>query len=230
VKTKLTLAAVLVGLASAGSAGAAEEEAVVKGQPRVEDSVAPGDDDDFGHGLQFGVRAGVVGGYRMVFRYDESPFCTRPDTAKALKDQQKFCGHGSPLAVDLGLSFAPFDFVEPFAWGRFGLAGEGETNTEPLMVIGVGARLYTMSDSKFKIFIEPALGFEFEGGAGNALWQYQGFEPEYKQDMVFHLAAGPQFDVARAFGFYVSGGLSVGVLRAIHSSLDLQGGVQVRVP
>jgi hypothetical protein len=225
----LTCAVALAIVAAAGAAGAQDEEGVVKGQPKAEDKVAPGEDDDFGHGMQFGVRAGLVGGYRMVFRYDESPFCRRP-TSVPLDEQQKFCGHAGPLAMDIGLSFAPLDFAEPFLWGRFGLAGEAETNTEPLMVIGAGARLYTMSDSKFKIFIEPALGFEFEGGAGNELWEYQGFNPEYKQDLIFHLAAGPQFDVAKAFGMYLSGGLSVGVLRAIHSSLELQGGVQLRVP
>lgn len=229
---KLGLAFAVAALVTAfgNLALADEEEGVIKGQPRAEDAVAPDEDDDFGHGMQFGIRAGLVGGYRMVFRYDQSPLCREPDTSKSLKDQQKFCGHTSPLAIDLGLSFAPLDFIEPFVWGRFGLAGEAETNTEPLLVIGAGARIYTMSDSAFKIFIEPALGLELEGGAGNELWRYQGFDPEYKQDMVFHLAAGPQFDVAKAVGFYASGGISVGVLRAIHSSLDLQAGVQLRVP
>ena len=37
---------------------------------------APGEDTSYSHFFQFGVRASLVGGYRMVFRYDESPLCT----------------------------------------------------------------------------------------------------------------------------------------------------------
>jgi hypothetical protein len=194
-----------------------------------DDAKAPGEGDDFGHGGQFGVRLGLLGGYRMVFRYDESPYCSRPKFDKAPKDQQKFCGHVGPLALDIGLSFAPIDSVEPFLWGRFGLSGESETNTQELILIGAGVRIYTMSDSKFKVFIEPAVGVELEKGAGNPEWNY-GMTPDYKTDMVFHLAAGPQFDVAKAVGFYLNAGVTTGVLRYIHSSLELQGGVQVRVP
>jgi hypothetical protein len=210
---------------------APETDAAPAKQVNPEDAKAPGEDDDFGHGGQFGIRVGLVGGYRMVFRYDESPYCSRFDPAKGgAKDQQKFCGHAGPLAIDLGLSFAPIDGIEPFLWGRFGLSGESETNTESLILIGAGARIYTMSDSKFKIFIEPAVGMELEDGAGNPEWRAGGANPEYKKDLVFHLAAGPQLDIAKAFGIYLNAGITTGILRYIHSSLELQGGVQLRVP
>src|SRR3954469_20322947 len=110
-------------------------------------------DESFGHGMQFGLRAGITGGYRVIFRYDKSPFCRTPDPNKSDKDQQKFCGNGAPPAVDLALSFAVFDFAEPYFWARFGLSGEASTNTKALTALGVGARIYTMSDSKLKIFI-----------------------------------------------------------------------------
>ncbi len=212
------------------AAASTESTAAPEKAPNPEDAKAPGEDDDFGHGGQFGIRVGLVGGYRMVFRYDKSPYCSKPDVTKLPKDQQKFCGHGGPLAIDIGLSFAPLDGIEPFLWGRFGLSGESETNTQALVMVGAGARIYTMSDSKFKIFIEPAVAAELEKGAGNALWNYGNLNPEYKTDLVFHLAAGPQFDVAKAFGFYLDAGVTTGVLRAIHSTLELQGGVQLRVP
>jgi hypothetical protein len=77
---------------------------------------------------------------------------------------------------------------------RIGLKGETETDTLPLKVLGVGARIYTMSDSAFKIFIEPALAWEFEGGAGMASYQLN--NPQYKKDMIVHLAAGAQLDFA----------------------------------
>ncbi|MBX3126693.1 MAG: hypothetical protein KF718_08240 [Polyangiaceae bacterium] len=189
----------------------------------------PGEEDrTFSHGGQFGLRAGVVGGYRMIFRYDQSPFCSAPDPAKSVKDQQKFCGHAAPFALDVALSFAPFGSFEPFAWGRFGLAKEPETNTNEVLVLGAGARLYTMSDSAFKIFIQPAAGVELESGAGNPA--YQGNNPEYKTDMVFHLSAGPQFDFAKAIGVYANAGITTGILRSIHSNLEVQLGVQLRAP
>lgn len=191
-------------------------------------------DDDFGHFLQLGLRAGIVGGYRMVFRYDESPFCKPRDPNKSDKDQQKFCGHGAPLGTELALSFALLDFVEPYAWLRLGFSGEAETNTNPLRAFGVGARIYTMSDSRLKIFVEPGFGFEVEDGAGNPDWNFTDsgmpVAPDYKTDMLFHLAVGPQYDFARAVGVYVQGGLTTGVLRYIHTQLEIGGGVQVRVP
>lgn len=189
------------------------------------------DEEGFGHAMQLGLRAGLTGGYRVIFRYDRSPFCRTPEPGKADKDQQKFCGGGAPLALDLALSFGLLDFIEPYAWARFGLAGESATNTKALKAFGVGARIYTMSDSRFKIFVEPAVGMEVEGGGTNPAWRFMnGTSPEYKTDFLFHLGVGPQYDFARAFGVYLNAGLTTGVLRYIHTELELSGGVQVRVP
>lgn len=186
------------------------------------------DKDSFGHGMQFGLRAGVLGGYNMNFRYDQSPFCGTYDNVKAPKDQQKVCGNGAPLAMDLALSFAPLDFIEPYVFMRLGLTGESQTDTLPLRVLGVGARIYTMSDSAFKIFIEPALAWELEGGAGSPAFQRN--NPQYKKDMLLHLAAGPQLDFARYVGVFVDGGLTTGILRSLRTELELQAGVQGRFP
>ena len=188
-------------------------------------------DEQFGHARQFGLRAGITGGYRVIFRYDKSPFCRTPEPTKSDKDQQKFCGNGAPFAADLGLSFGVFDFIEPYFWARFGLSGEGSTNTKALTAIGIGARIYTMSDSKFKIFVEPAVGTELEGGAGSTAWGFMdGTKPDYKTDFLFHLGVGPHYDFARAFGIYANAGMTTGILRYIHTELEITGGVQVRVP
>ena len=185
----------------------------------------------FGHALQFGLRAGLTGGYRVIFRYDKSPFCRTRDFTKGDKDQQKFCGNGAPLALDLALSFGVLDFIEPYAWARFGFKGEAGTNTKALTAFGAGARIYTMSDSRFKIFVEPAVGMEVEGGQGNPAWKFSdGSSPEYKTDFLFHLGVGPQYDFARVVGIYANAGLTTGVLRYIHTELELSGGVQLRVP
>jgi len=194
------------------------------------DAPAAKDDADqsFGHMGQVGLRAGLVLGYRMVLRYDSSPYCAAPDPQKAANDQRKFCGHGAPPAADFGLSFGLLDFFEPFVWARLGFGAEEQTDTKPIVIVGAGARLYTMSDAAFKIFVEPAVALEFESGRATPAWQAN--SPAYKQDFVFHLAAGPQLDFARHFGAYVTGGVTTGVIRAIHTSLDLQIGVQGRYP
>jgi hypothetical protein len=184
----------------------------------------------YGHGRQFGLRGGLVGGYRMIFRYDKSPFCAKPDMTKKdpVKDQQKFCGHVAPLAAEVALSFAPIDAIEPFLFGRFGLSREAQTDTKPLLSFGLGLRVYTMSDSAFKVFIEPAIGSELEGDGNDPLWELN--QPDYKKDVLFHLAAGPQYDFAKNVGVFLDAGITTGVLRAIHSNLELHGGFQLRGP
>jgi hypothetical protein len=212
------------------SSTAAGQEAEGEAEAEQEDSAKldePGEPDrSYSHFMQFGLRASLVVGYRMVFRYDESPLCNEDDVGEPREDRQKFCGFGGPLAVDLGLSFAPLGPIEPYLWARFGLTGEADTNTEPVRILGVGTRIYTTSASAFKVYIEPAVAYEFEGGAGHPGWA----EFEYKKDLVLHLGVGPQIDVSQGVGLFLNGGMTTGILRAIHASLELQGGVQVRVP
>jgi hypothetical protein len=222
VAVPLALSFALASVLGAGSALAQEDDA--KKAPAKAAEQEP----SYGHRGQVGVRAGLVGGYRMIFSYDESPYCADPDPQKSPKDQQKFCGHGAPLAIDLALSYALLDSIEPYLWARFGLASESETHTDPVIILGAGSRIYTMSDSAFKIFIEPALGFEIEGGDGPL--NYLAKKPEYQTDIVFHLAAGPQFDLAKNFGIYADAGMTTGILRSIHSTLELQLGLQGRIP
>ena len=183
---------------------------------------------NYGHAGQFGLRAALVAGYRMVLRYDDSPFCAAYDTGKSISDQQKFCGHAAPPALDLALGYAPVNFFEPYLWFRLGLSGEEQTRTAAVKILGAGVRLYTRSDAAVKIYVEPAIGLEFEDGEADGLWLLN--DPEYEQDLVFHLAAGPQFDLAHNFGLFIDGGVTMGVLRAIHSSLELKAGLELRLP
>jgi hypothetical protein len=201
-------------------------------EPKPEDHEA-GEDDAYGHMMQFGIRTGIVLGYKIDFRYPESPLCRPYDGNKEPNDQQKICGFGAPPGVDVAISFAPLDGIEPFIFGRFGFSGESQTNTEPLRLFGVGARLYTMSDSRFKIFVEPAIAYETEGWAGNPEWTaaaHEGLKAEWKKDVVFHVGVGPQYDFAKAFGLFANVGIDVGVLRSISSTLMGEVGFQLRVP
>jgi hypothetical protein len=187
------------------------------------------DEPTFGHGFQFGLRGGVVLGYKMDFRYDKSPFCQKPDT-KPPGDQQKVCGFGTSPAFEGALSFGVLDSIEPYLFGRFGFSNDTHTNTDPLLLVGAGARVYTMSDSRFKLFVEPALAWELEGGAGDPAYSPPTLHPSYKRDLVFHIGVGPQYDFAKVFGLYLNAGLDVGVLRSISATLLLNVGVQFRAP
>lgn len=191
---------------------------------------APEADKTFSHFLQFGLRTSLLAGYRMVFRYDDSPFCKQPDPMKGLKDQQKFCGHMGPALFDVAASFAPLGPIEPFAFARFGLVGESQTDTSPLKMIGAGVRIYTRSSSSLKIFVEPSVAFELEKGYGNRAFSTSwGFTPNYGTDLVFRAAVGPHWDVHRNVGVYAQVfGMSVGILRAISATMEFGAGVQAR--
>ena len=201
-----------------------EDNKKASAQPEHELSDARASDDQgrgFPHGGQFSLRFGLVGAERIMSRYDSSPTCGLDDEGKP----KKFCGFGAPLALDLSIGFAPFSSLEPFAWARFGLASETTTHTQPLVALGVGARIYTASDSAFKFFIQPAVGWELEGGTDN-----HPPDPniEYKKDFLIQLLAGPQYDFAKNVGAYLGFGVTAGMLRAIQSWLEVDFGVQAR--
>jgi hypothetical protein len=79
--------------------------------------------------------------------------------------------------------------------------------------------------------VEPALGVELEK-KGDSKDQYRVLIEDkfYKTDLLFHLAAGPHWDIHKNFGFYADAGLTLGVLRYLHSTLELTAGIQGRVP
>jgi hypothetical protein len=181
-----------------------------------------------GHGFQFGLRAGFAFGYKMIFRYPESPFCRSYDPGKTVGDQQKVCGFMPPPGIEVALSFALTDGLEPYVFGRFGFAKESETDTKPQQLYGAGIRIYTMSDGPLKVYIEPGVAFAAEGGAGNPTYALN--KPEYKTDLIFHAAAGPQYDFSKFVGIFLNAGLDVGVLRSINATLLANIGAQVRLP
>jgi hypothetical protein len=100
------------------------------------------------------------------------------------------------------------------------------------VLLGVDTRLYTMNDSMLKVFIQPAIANSLEGWAGDNryLATVNGFQPEYKKDLIVHLGVGLQVDVSPSVGIYANAGLTTGFLESLSSLLELNGGVQVRAP
>jgi hypothetical protein len=221
-RAALALAAFSLGLGISRSAAAADDESETPSAEKADAEETPADDDAFGHGGQLGLRVGLVAGYRMILRYEDSPFCAEIDPEKG-PEQQKFCGHAAPFALNTALSYGLADWLEPFAFGRFGLAAEDETHTKPVLMFGAGLRVYTMSDSAFKIFIEPAVGLEFEDAE-----DVDGTTVDLETDFAIHLAAGPTLDFSPNFGAYLTGGVTTTILRALATSLEAELGVQGR--
>ncbi len=178
--------------------------------------------ESLGHGRQFGLRAALVTGYNILVRYDESPLCKAIEPGK---DPVKVCGYGAPLGLDLAASFAPIDLIEPFAWLRLGLQDDSRTKARPLVLLGAGARIYTLAITRLKVYVEPALAIELQDDGYTTAGSRA-----TKKDLVFHLAAGPQIDLIENLGIYADGGLTMGFFRSIHTSLELKAGVQARFP
>jgi hypothetical protein len=193
-------------------------------------------EEDYAHGGQFDLRLEIVTGYKMLFRYDKSPRCAPYDYSKIPKDQQKFCGFGAAPQFGAAVGFSPIGFFEPFAFARLGLtSGEAErTNMGKAVIAGAGARLYTMSDAAFKFFFSPWVGFDWTSGPVDPLDDGDakiGIVPgAYRTDFLVGLGIGPQYDISKYFGVYMSGGLTFGVLRSLGATADLSFGIQLRAP
>src|SRR4030095_2231935 len=114
-------------------------------------------------------------------------------------------------------------FYAPFIFGRFGLADEADrTNQGKFVQVGVGMRLYTMSDSRFKIFFAPFLGLDLTKGPVEAASSTAPVgsparddstagvpSTAYRTDVLAHLDIGPQYDISRAFGIYLYAGQTI---------------------
>ena len=196
-----------------------------KKEPKKKPAVEP--ESEYSHKMQPGLRAAYLGGYRMIFRYDESPLCNPEDVGVPPADQKKSCGHAAPGALDLAFTFGVLDSLEPYLWVKLGLGQEDETDTAPVRIVGIGTRIYTMPTSQFKIYLEPAIGVEFEGQGDIDVYN-DSFE--YKTDTVFHFGFGPQYDFTPWLGVYIHGGMTVGILRSINGTLEYGGGLQLRAP
>lgn len=175
----------------------------------------------YGHQGQFGLRAGVGVGYKVLVRADDSPPCDVDGDG----DVESVCAYNTPGVFDLAASFAVFDAIEPYVWMRFGLSEDDTTLTEATRLIGAGLRVYTMSDAQLKLFFEPALAVEFEGATDAAPT-----DANYDTDFVVHGHFGLQYDFMAYLGLYASIGPNVSFVRAIATELEGSIGLQARVP
>jgi hypothetical protein len=227
-------------VASRGEAANAKpgvKESTAKAKP------AESPETNLGHHGQLDLRAELVAGYRMLFRYNTSPRCALYDYAKPSADQQKFCGFGGAPALGIALGYAAVDYFEPFVFARFGLANEADrTNQGKALQLGAGARLYTMSDSPFKIFFAPFLGVDLTQGPAEPIGTGLAGSPgrddasagvkttSFRTDLLAHLDIGPEYDFSRTFGVYLSGGLTFQMLRYLGASAEVTVGLQARAP
>jgi hypothetical protein len=173
----------------------------------------------FGHGSQFGLRVGMTFPFKVNFRMDDSPPCDNGEVP-----EKKVCPVSTPPTLDLALSFAVLDALEPFVWVRLGLGEEKVTHTDAARLFGAGVRIYTMSESRFKLFIEPSAAIELEGSTDAVTSR------NYQTDLLAHLNIGGQFDFSRYFGLFVSAGPEATFFRSVSLAVAGTIGVQGRVP
>ncbi len=186
----------------------------------------PADEEsDFGHFGQFGVRVGYTPGYKVQLRFEDSPPCPQGDSGEGELD---VCGYGTAGALDFALSFALLDAIEPYLWFRLGLGEDTTSKTEADQYFGAGLRIYTMSDSRLKLFFEPALAIATQGATADAPTGAD--ERKYDTDIVVHLHFGLQYDFAKYVGMYASLGPNVAFVRAIATELGGTIGLQARFP
>lgn len=171
------------------------------------------------HFGQFGLRLGLVQSFKAVSRYDDSPPCESDNG-----NEQAVCPVWAPLALDLALSFAVLDAIEPFIWVRLGLSEESKTRTAAARYLGAGLRIYLSTEARFKLFFEPSVAVQLEGAGENAP------DAKYSTDLFSRLQFGGQFDINRHVGVYLALGPSVSFVRAIALGLEGNAGVQARFP
>lgn len=181
----------------------------------------PADDlDTYSHVGQVGLRVGLALPFKVNFRFDDSPPCD----IDASGQDKKVCPIAAPVALDLALSYGLSGTVEPFIWGRFGLNSEAQTNTEATTLLGAGLRLYTVRDARLKAFLEPSLGAQFEGPVVALPGR------NYETDVLARLHFGGQYDFRPNFGGFVTLGPNVSFVRALSLGIELNFGVQARLP
>lgn len=175
---------------------------------------------------QIGLRLGVVGGYRMMFRYDPSPFCTPQGS-----ESDEACFYGAPWATEFALSYSVTNTLELFVWSRLGLGREPETDTDALRALGAGIRVLSSHDTPLKMFVQPLVALSFEGGGRDPAWRSRGgVQADYRSDLLFHISLGPQYDFNRHLGVYGGVGMTAGTLRALSATVEGSLGLQVRYP
>lgn len=177
----------------------------------------------FGHFGQFGIRAGITFPYKINFRMDDSPPCD-DGSVSVTNPEKKVCPTGTPPALDLALSFGVLDALEPFVWVRLGLGQEKTTHTASTLGFGAGVRIYTMSESRFKVFFEPAAAVLTEGASNPQPGR------NYQTDILAHLHVGGHFDFMRHVGASISLGPEASFFRAITVGIAGTIAVQARFP
>lgn len=118
-------------------------------------------DDDLpiaSHKGQFGVSARIGLGVRAIATYDAHVFC-------GADVDDRVCTGRSPMALDLEAAYGVADSVELTLEMRIGLerdfgATPGAEGPRPLS-LAPGARFYFSEAKRTKLFVQPALVFDF---------------------------------------------------------------------
>jgi len=165
------------------------------------------------------VRAGV--GLRTIVPYSDSDYCGKTDTSTA-HGNAAVCTGRQPFGLDFELGYGVGRHVDIFAEASVGLEGSfgptaaGDASGPHVVRLAPGARFYFSDAGTSKLFTTAQVVFDFSGYKDD-LGKSRGV------DFGIRNMSGLQFDLDKAYGFYLFVGETVTFARWL--DLDLEAGV-----
>jgi hypothetical protein len=162
-----------------------------------------------GHKGQFGLSARMAVGVRAIATYDRTVFC-------GAEVEDRVCTGRAPMSLDLEASYGVTSSIEATLEFRIGIESDfgsapGTDGPRPFS-ISPGARFFFSDTKKAKLFVQPALVFDFADYAqrGGNDFGVRGIEGLW---IDLHRSYGLYFYVAETIEFsrWLSGGFEVGV-------------------
>ena len=161
-----------------------------------------------GHKGQFGLSARMAVGVRAIATYDRTVFC-------GAEVEDRVCTGRAPMSLDLEASYGFTSSIEATLELRIGIESDfgsapGAEGPRPFS-ISPGARFFFSDTKKAKLFVQPALVFDFADYAqrGGNDFGVRGIEGLW---IDLHRSYGLYFYVAETIEFsrWLSGGFEVG--------------------
>jgi hypothetical protein len=168
------------------------------------------------HKGQFGLSARVAAGVRAIATYEKTTFC-------GSEVEDRVCTGRAPMSLDLEAAYGVATSIEVTLELRIGIESDfgtapGTEGPRPLS-ISPGARFFFSEAKRTKLFVQPALVFDFAdyGQSGGNDFGVRGIE-------------GVWIDLHRSYGLYLYVGETIEFSRWLSGGFEVGVGFQGRYP